>query len=405
MKKLLLLSALALGTFGAANAVVWLPSPVITSEKLEPGKVTLEWSYDSATEPCTYFQVIVYKKHQASADGSFTLASTNFGHISSAGTMKKSEDRGAIWDYLPDCPGWWVKYPMYMNEAMGIDTFNYYAGSDNSDIFGGAYMVSPDYDLSNLSDKTISVKANLGNEAVSVSGGFAVWAWNTNWMDAKNIDYKPVYNLDHHYSTLTNTSWCEVEEACTFPNLADFTDPDDLDEVGGIDHKRSRVMFYGVGYSSYWINNFEVSVNMKSGETVDFGASLHNVEGNSFVIDTSADTDEDVTYAYEVRAVRADYDDYRDLTAIRFINYPYSAPRHVIGDFSGVEDVVAGNDSSIVVSTGAGVINISGAEGLSAQVYDVTGRCVYNGAADAPIAAQGGVFIVKVGTKTAKVIL
>lgn len=403
MKKSLLLCALVMGSFVGAKAVHWLPTPVVTSETVEDGKVTLTWTYDDSDDPCNYFQVIVYKMHKATDDEQFTLASTDFKHIESTGTMTKAEERGAIWDYLPDNPGWWVKWPMYMNGAMGIDTQAYYPGSDNSDIFGGAYMVSPDYDLSNLKDNTLYVSAHLANEATSVSGGFALWAWNTNWFDAKNIDYKPVYNMDFHYD-LSNLSWKEVSESTFFPEEADFTDPDYIEEIRAIDQSRARVMFYGVGYSSFWINTFKVGVNMQEGDMVDYGASLHNVEGNTFTIDTTGDTDTDYTYAYEVRAVRADYDDYRDLTTVRFINYPYSQPKHIIGKLAGVENVTVA-ESTINVSAANGCITITGAAGLYAQVYNVAGKCVYNGPADRPVNVAGGVFIVKVGDKTAKVIL
>lgn len=406
MKKSLLLTALLMGSVLSAKAF-WLPTPVLTSEKIEDGKVVVDWSYDSSEEPCSYFQVIVYKMHKAPADEKFCLAKSGFDWLEdSKGTMTKSENRGMLWDYLPDNPGWWVRNPMYMKGAMGIDTFFYFSGSDNSDIFGGAYMVSPDYDLSKLSDKTIEVKADLANEAVSVSGGFCLWAWNTNWVDAANIDYKPVIGNDFHYDDINSTNWRTKTENIIFPNVADFTDPDAIDEVNGIQHSRSRVMFYGVGYSSYWIDNFSVSVNMKKDETVDYGAAIHKVEGNSFTIDTTGDTENDYVYAYEVRAVREDYDEYRSRNYIRAINYPYAYAKKVIGETAGIEDVIATTPGSdIAISAADGCIIIAGAEGLDAQVFDTMGRCVYNGTADNAISLPAGLYIVKAGDKTAKVIL
>lgn len=400
MKKLSL--GLAMAAIATGAQAYWMPTPEITSEVSENGKTTIEWTYDDS-ELCTYFHVIVYKMHKAQEDGRFVLASSDFSHIESEGTINNHQERGALWDYLPDNPGWWVRSPLYMGNAMGIDTFNYFAGSDNSDIFGGAYMVSPDYDLTNLSDKTVNVSASLAAEAVSVSGGFCIWAWNTNWSDPTNIDYKPITTLDHHY-TLSTTNFKTVEEACAFPDVADYTDPDEIDEINGICPERTRVMFYGRGYSSYWINNFEVSVNMKKGETVDYGAAIYQTEENSFVIDTSGDTDTDYTYAYEVRAVREDYDDYRDLTTVRATNYAYNAPKRVIGQTTGIGSTDL-DGSNIDIRVAAGRISISNAEGLDTRVYSTDGACVFEGASDSEITLPAGIYIVKTGTNSAKVVI
>ena len=294
--------------------------------------------------------------------------------------------------------------PMYMNNAIGIDAFMYFAGSDNSDIFGGAYMVSPDYDLSALSDPTIKVNAQIANEAVSVSGGFAIWAWNTNWMDPKNIDYKPVYNLDKHYDDLSFYNWKDISESCTFPVEDDFDDPDDKDEVRAIQHDRTRVMFYGVGYSTSWVNGFEVSVDLKKGESVDYGAEAYIVDGNSFTIDTTGDTEDDYVYGYEVRALYTEYDDYRELTTIRATNYSYNTPKHVIGSFSGIADSVVA-ESNVTVKVVDGSIVVEGAGNEPVSVYNTAGGCVYNGNAANPISLDKGVYIVKAGAHTSKIAL
>ncbi|MDE6297146.1 MAG: hypothetical protein K2L89_04795 [Muribaculaceae bacterium] len=401
---LLTLGLTALG-IGSASAY-FLPTPKIVSENKEDGKVTIEWTYDDSDTKATDFQVIVYKMHKAPENENFVLAKTDFDYIESKGTFQKHEERGAIWDYVQDCPGWWVKFPQYMDKAIGIDAFQYFPGSDNDDIFGGAYMISPDYDLSNVSNRTFKVKAQIANEAVSVTGGFAIWAWNINWFDPTNIDYKPVVGLDHHYDDLSYYNWKDIDEECTFPVVDDFEDPDVKDEVGAIKHERTRVMFYGRGFSAYWINGFEVSVDLMKGETIDYASSYHNVDADThtFTIDTSADTDNDYTYAYEVKALRNEYDDYRDLTTTRFINYSYNEPKHVIGKLSGINDVVAA-ENNVKISVENGAIIVRGAEGATVDIYSTTGATVYSGAADVPVYPGKGIYLVKVGEKTTKVIL
>lgn len=406
MKKFLLLSFAFAACVTGAKAY-WLPTPVVTSETIEDGKVNITWDYDTENEDSkhSHFVVTVFKMHKAVQDENFVLASTDFDYIESTGKMYKAEDRGALWDQIDNCPGWWVRMPMYMKKAIGVDAFQYFAGSDNSDIFGGAYIISPDYDLTNLSNKVLKVSAELGNEATSVSGGYAIWAFNTNWWGANNVDYKPVYGLDKHYDTLNSTNWTSVADHLALPDPEDFTDEDQIEEVKGIDAKRTRVMFYGVGYSAYWVNKFEVSVDLLAGESVDYGAEDIRVDGaeRSFSIDTTGDTEGDYVYAYEVRAINEEYDSFRELNSIRATNYSYATPKHVVGDLAGIENVVAPGEDNVVISANGGCITVNGVE--TAQVYSVSGACVYNGRTDRPINVGTGVFVVKAGSKTAKVAL
>ena len=291
-RKPFLLSALVAGSVMTASAVLMLPEPKLTGEHVSDGKVRITWEFSSEDAPDPYFQVVVYKMHKAAAEENFVLAETDFGYIESEGTMKKHQDRGAIWDCLPDCPGWYVKFPLYMNGALGIDAFQYFPGSDNDDIFGGAYLISPDYDLSNVRDNSVKIEASLGREASSVTGGFCLWTFNTDWWDDKNIDYKPIREHDHHYETLDNEQFNPFAETCQ------------ADEY----MERTRVMFYGKGRSAYWIDSFRVSADMAPGDSIAYGASLHRVDGQTeFTIDTSADTENDYTYGYEVRAIREDH--------------------------------------------------------------------------------------------------
>ncbi len=341
MKKFLLTSLMAAGSIAVMNAYD-LPRPVITQESVGNGTIDLAWTYDNTKEIATYFNVIVYKIHKATDTEKFILAKSDFDYIESAGTMDKHEDHGAIWDVVPDCPGWFAKFPLYMNGALGIDTFNYFVGADNSDIFGGAYFLSPDYDLSNLQDYTLHIKARLAREAASVSGGFSLWTWSTDWWDEKNIDYKAVPGTDFHYDDLDNKSWKDVEEQCV------------ADEY----RNRTRVMFYGSGRSAYWIDSFEVAVNMQNGDQVDYASSCHKVDGapycNSYTandhvytysIDTSADTPDDYTYAYEIRAIREDHRDYPWNGDYILAISPLSQ-KHIIGEFAGISNAIATDTES-----------------------------------------------------------
>ncbi|MDE5870089.1 MAG: hypothetical protein K2H18_07635 [Muribaculaceae bacterium] len=105
-----------------------------------------------------------------------------------------------------------------------------------------------------------------------------------------------------------------------------------------------------------------------------------------------------------MKALRNEYDDYRDLTTTRFINYSYNEPKHVIGKLSGINDVVA-SENNVKVSVENGAIIVRGAEGATVDIYSTTGATVYSGAADVPVYPGKGIYLVKVGEKTTKVIL
>lgn len=404
-KKLLLLAMLA--SAAGANAY-WMPTPVITSETKEDGKVVITWDYDTEADDArhTHFVVTVYKMHKAVADENFVLASTDFSYIESTGTMPKSENRAAIWDQVPTCPGWWVRMPMYMDKALGIFTFqNFTGGEGKDDPFGGSYLVSPDYDLSKVTEKKFNIKASLGHEASSVTGAVLVQAWNTNWWDSNNAGYKTVYDSMKVYDDLTQYNWKDKSEVIWLPKVEDYIDEDQIAEVEGINQARTRVEFYGTGKSTYWINSFEVSVDLKAGDMIDYGVSEERVDGakRSYAIDTAGDTENDYVYAYEVRAMLEEFDDYRNLNAIRATNYPYKNPKHVIGDFAGVECIGDAVDTEVSVIASNGYISVAGVQDM--QVYNTSGACVYSGSADRQVNVGKGVFIVKAGSKTKKVIM
>ena len=394
MKKLLL-ATLCAGAMIPAKAMFMRPAPEMLTETKEDGKVTVTWKNDT-DEKITNYHVVVYKKHKATAPERFTLAETDFNYIESAGTLTKHEERGAGWDYLPDCPGWYVKSPLYMNQAMGIDTFNNFVGSDNSDIFGGAYMLSPDYDLLGVdaANRKIYVSCSLAKEAESVTGGFALYTWSDDWWSEANYDYKPVEGHDHHYSDLSSTKFQDYEEVCE-PQI--FVN-------------RTRLSFYGKGYSSIWIDKFKVDVELGADDEIGYAAELHVLEAqegvNTFTIDTSADTDNDYVYGYIIRTVRMDFDDSRNLTTMRFIS---PCPQvHKIGDeFVGIDEVGADADTALKVTAAEGMITVEGVDAATpVEVFDLAGRKVAAGTAAAPIAVGAkGVLVVKAAASAAKVVL
>lgn len=393
MKKTLSILALA-ACFIPAKAVYMLPAPEMLSETVEDGKITMTWQAGT-DEKITDYHITVYKMHKATADETFVLAQSDFSHIESTGTMSRHEDRGAIWDYLPDCPGWYVKYPLYMHNAIGIDTFNQFPGSDNSDIFGGAYMLSPDYNLDGVHSNnwTIRVTCELANEAISVTGGFALYTWSEDWWNEANYDYKPVEGHDHHFTNLSNTAFQKYTEECT-PLLH-------------VD--RTRLSFYGSGYSAIWINSFKAEMSLQADDIIGYPSETIVVKAkegvNSYTINTAGDTDNDYVYGYIVRSLRVDYDDYRNLSTIRFIS-PCPEVHNVGEDFNSISSAVTDETNMSITVSGSSIV----VEGVDATtpvtVYNTAGQTVASGNAAAPIfIGEHGVYIVKAGEATSKVII
>lgn len=389
MKKFLLACTLGAAAL-SANAVFMLPVPEIVSETNADGKLKITWQ-SVTDEKISDYHLVVYKIHKATAAEKFVLAQSDFDYIESTGTFTKHEERGAIWDYLPDNPGWYVKSPLYMNKAMGLDTFNNFAGSDNSDIFGGVYMVSPDYDLSGMAEKAVNVTCELAREATSVTGGFALYTWSDDWWNEANYDYKPVTGHEHSYSDLSMDKFQTYSETCA-PEI--FPD-------------RTRVCFYGSGSSALWINSFKVDVDMAEGDWVGYPAAVyvitHNEGENSYEVDLSGDTDNDYFYAYQLRAVRNDFDDSRNITTMRFVSPFTDLKSFVAAPPASIGEVEADNAAEFKVENG--MLTVSAAEGTAVEVYTVDGRKVLEGKAGEALAPGTGIFIVKAGSSSAKVII
>lgn len=382
MKKLLL--TLLMGAAGmSASAYYMLPTPVISSEEIADGKVNISWSVDDPDGNTQFYHVIVYKMHVAKEVEDFCLAQSNFDYMESKGSMTSHEERSAMWDYIPDMPGWYVKSPLYMPKAVGIDCWMNFNASDNDDMFGAAYILSPDYDLSKVTNPAVYVECELGREASSVGGGYALYTYSLDWWDPKNVNYKVVDGEDHFFDDLSESEFKMYTGKCK-PN--EYLN-------------RTRLSLYGTGYSAMWVNSLYVSVELQPADQVTYASDMYVVEGNNFSIDLSGDTDSDYVYAYQVRGIWEEYDDYRELTKIRAIS-EFSDMKRV--GVSGVEEV--STESAVDISARDGRIYVAGAD--EAEVYNINGQQIFSGNASAPIVVEAnGVYIVKAGDKVEKVII
>lgn len=367
MKNLYLTCGFLMAASISAQAVLFLPEPQVLSEEVEGNKLKLEWQFESEDVRTPHFHIILFKSHVATEEEEFVLAEYDFSNLESKGTMTNHEERGAVWDIYNVPAGWRVKYPTYMQGAMGIDTFNYFSGSDNDDIFGGAYMLSPDFDLSGLTDPTVKIESALANEAISVSGGYVLYTWNTDWWDERNIDYKPIIDEAVLYEDLSNLSWKETE---------DYMVPDQY-------LSRTRIAFYGSGYSTYWINHFTASVNMKPGDRVVYPYAFLTYRDDERSLETEIDLTGDETVAYQLVASREDYDDYRELYTTRFVS-PSNRPYKVIGSSDVFMNEAVASDNLL-------------------QIRRLDGTTVYEGTENGRPTLDSGIYVMTRGGKSYKI--
>lgn len=389
MKKLLLTAIMA-GVYASASAIYLVPQPEITAEQVSDGKVEISWSeYVDPTKnqhKSSYYHVIVYKMHKATAPETFTLAETDFSNIESTGTIKKPQDKGAPWDCIPGMPGWYAKFPVYVDKGLGVDAFYYFAGSDNDDPFGGAYIVSPDWDLSYIGEPNLNVETEIARSNNTDEAGIAIYTFSDDFFTPGMEDYKPIMDQVWESNALSNESWTPVTHNPV---------PDDY-------RARTRMALYGSGSQFVLFNKIKVTTDLLPGDQLTYPAEMHKVEGTSFTIDTTGDTDNDFVYAYQVKGIWEDYDDYRDLNYIRSLS-DFSDMKVVGTEVGGVDNIGADTAEKVNISAADGRISVTGAPAM--EIYDASGRLLYSGTTTSPVIPGHGLFIVKAGTKTAKVIL
>lgn len=401
MKKILS-SLLLLGLVLPAHAVYMLPEPEDLTHQATDTEINITWHNKSTTDKITNYHVIVYKAHKATAAEKFVLADNDFSYIESVGTINKHEHRGGGWANVAGSPGWYAKSPKYMNGAIGIDTYFYYAGSDNDDYFGGAYLLSPHYDLSGLKEPVMHVSASLAAEAVSVSGGFCIYVWSKDFWTEGREHYIPMtgdWGHDYHYSDLSTTYFKTYEEDC-----------DVVQQEPTIYNDRVRVCFYGTGYSMYWVDDLKITVDMQPGDEIRYAAEFYDLpankdEINNFVINIADDNENDYVYGYQIRGVYMepyfDIDTYDTNNYIRFIS-PDNLPTIVGTKYSGLETVAA---SETDIRFAEGTIYVAGEENVAVEIYNVQGAKILSGLTNTPIKLDSkGIYIVKAGDATKKII-
>lgn len=368
MKKFLLSVVLCAGLSVPASAIFLVPTPTDVTHSSDATSYTLTWTQptldpDANTHDPSYYHVVVYKVHTATTDEEFVLAQTDFNDIVSTGTMTKPKDMAEPWTQIPEMPGWYAKFPMYMNQALGVDAFYNFTGSDNDDPLGGTYIASPDYHLQLLSDPTLHLSFKVARANNTDEAGVAIYTWSNDFWTEGYEDYKPIMDQVWESTDISNRGWTS----------------ENIDLVPDEFLARTRVSFYGTGSTTIWYDDIKLSVNLKAGETIMYPAEIHTVNGTSYTADKSAETDNDFIYGFQVRGIWEDYDDYRDNHYIRSMSDV--TPLDVVHAPAGIEGIEADTDNA----------------NAPVEYFNLQGQRVEP--------AAPGLYIRRQGTKTSKVIL
>lgn len=269
--------------------------------------------------------------HKANADEYITLLDENFDYIESTGTMQDYEHgKGYVWDEIKNAPGWTVKSPTYMNGAIGYDAWMNYAGNDNDDIFAGAYILSPQLDLSNVTSRNVRVECKMAQMKQSSTGVITIYTWSQDL--GMQPDYSIVGGQLNMISDLKNTEWKDVDVM--------------LHGDKWCSNSRISITSPAQCYCPIWVDDLKVTVGLAKGDKMPIPAQQFTVtDGNSITIDTSDNTDDDSYYAYQVRTVYMDPSDgafraYSQYTDMKFIGEPLS-----------VKNVTDNSNASVIKET------------------------------------------------------
>lgn len=375
MKRQLLSFIILSSAFIKADAV-WIKTPVITGEQVNNGNVTITWSPAEAGEDVTYYEVLIYKLHKAKSPETLTLLDTDFDYIESTGTMQKHEyGKAFLYDEIKDAPGWFIKSPMYMGKAIGIDGFMNYPGFDNEDVFGGAYILSPQLDLSKVKDKSIRIQCDMAHEAQSVVGAVALYTYS--FEEGFLPGYDIVNGETKYHEDLSGTQWKPIDETLYGDRWCE--------------NSRLSITTATGSYSSLWIDNLKVTVELDEGDQIPLAAEQHDVHDNTFTINTSDDT-----YAYQIRAVFIDPSDNS------FRAYSQYTDMKLIGIGTGINNITH-NANEANAKINGNTLTVTNAEQQDVTIFTTDGKTIHSGTGNVSLTVKAnGIYIVKIGNKVIK---
>lgn len=337
---------------------------LVTPDGIELTEVTddgfsAKWN---AVDGARYYDLWLYRERVAETDGPADLFNTDFSFVTKDDVIS---DETISYD---DMAGWIIYEPMVNDGQLGLDGFK--------SAFGSMYyatMESPAYDLSRDGGNveiSMTVKASAGS-IVTVS----LYAQDENGV-------YPAY--PQSFKQFKDIKADEFETR-TFTLTG-----------GG---KQTVILFKVDDFGDVWFDDLRISQNVKAGDIVTTPVYSTLIEEPSIELG-GLDMSEGNKYYFVVRAM-GDVNQAQD-------GYVFSdfSDKVYVDKNNAVEEVVAGADAKVIAADG--MIEIANPAGEDVAVYDPAGRLVYadsSARTSMQVAAERGIYIVRVGRRTFKVAL
>ena len=308
-----------------------LLTPTGLAAKYDKENVSLSWNAVDGTQ---YYIVEVKRNHTATNDEKFVICRENFDKIGLSGSYLSPTylDDQMEFDGTKGLPDWIAQYSLTIEGAIGLD------GTAKSAYNHDVYLQSNYMNLA-AADGEITVKADLYN-VDELSGAH----------------YSPVIRL---YNFRNNT--LNLADSKSYRDIFDEWKTVEATLKGG--EGTSVIEFAAMGGWLY-IDNVEVSCNLKAGKTMSAPLLNAKIETNSVTLPMT-DLLDNETITYTVTAVK----EVRDIYGYSVDYYIYSEPSETYSfkvDQAGVESVTA--DST---DAPADVYNLQGIKVLDAENADL----------------------------------
>lgn len=341
-----------------------LPKPVLFEEtNITDNSFTANWE---AVDGADSYTLDLYAQHTATGDETYYYSELNFNDVTSTGTYEAPE---IVVEMAMDYNEWYIYMPALINEAIGVT---------------GQYVNYNQYGF------VQSPVLNLTSDDGKVNISFKAYG-NVN--DEMEIN---LFSAANGYYDIASSETVKIENTGWNEYSADLTNGD-VDSYIVIKYLGSGYMYFDDITLSQQITEGEVKVNrIQSTET----------ESTSLDIIVDEKYANDILF-YQLHATQYVWatDDYTGEEYIMGeIISDYTEPRMAPTNPTGIEYMEM--ESKVYAYFSNGQLNAINPENEIVSVYNINGTCIYNSNINGllPMNFNNGIYIVKIGSKTMKVV-
>lgn len=341
-----------------------LSTPTFTEEtNITDNSFTANW--ESVDEADSYI-FRLYAQHTAAADEIYYYADNDFSDVISEGTIESPE---VVAEMAMDYNNWYIYMPALINGSIGVT---------------GQYSVYNQYGL--MQSPVLDLTSDNGNVVVSFT------AYGPS-MDELSISL--FSNADGYYDIASNKTVALEGEGWN-----EYT----VELSGGMEDSYIEIKYLGSGY--VYFDDLKLSQNISEGEV-----KVNNIQTDE-IETASLDVVVDEKYADDIL--------FYQLQAVKYVwaTDEYTGEEYIVGEIlSELTEVryaptngLDVNDVDMMSEEFAyfndGQLNIYNPNNLAVFVYNINGVCVYssNNNGTARRYFNDGIYIVKIGEKTMKII-